>query len=87
MEQRVRIRLQTNSFIKGIHHQWVIVMITDPKSHDPAVVKIQNGTQIQFLDNRTDIVFELRYISQPLLIRFISMKIPFQYILCSNHRC
>lgn len=86
MEQRVRIRLQTNSFIKGIHHQWVIVTIADLKSYDPSVIKIQNGTQVYFVNFDTNVILKFCNISKPFLVWRISMKLPVKIVLGDMRR-
>ena len=80
MKQGVRLWFQTDSFIKGTHNQQVIVTIADLKGNDPAVIKIQNGTQVYFMDLGADIILELCHIGQPFIIWRVCMKVPVQVI-------
>ena len=80
MEQGMCVRLQAYSFIKGIHHKWIIIVITDLKGHDPPVVQIQYGAQIDFMNLEADIILEFCYIGQPFLIWHIRMKVAVQII-------
>ena len=80
MEQGMRIRLQMNSFVEGIHHQRIIIMVADLKGNDPAVIQIQNGTQIYFMDLDADLILKLCHIGQPFFIWRNRMKVPVQVI-------
>ena len=64
----------------------IVIAVPDLVCYDTSIIKVENRTQIQLLDDWTDIVFELRYISQPLLIRLICVEISVQDILRCNLR-
>ena len=83
----MRIWVQLYCFIKCGDNKSIAIGSSDFECYNASIIKVKDCTQVQFFDGRSDIIFEFSYISKPLLIWFISMKIPFQYILCSNHRC
>ena len=66
------VRIQSDSCIKCGKYNIIVIAVPDLESYDTSVIKIKNCTQIQLLDDRSDIIFELRYISQPFLIRLAS---------------
>ena len=75
------IRLSCHSVIKGIHDQRIVIAIPCPERYYSAVKQIQDGTKIDLMDLCADIIPELRYIRQPLLVWGIRMEIPFEVIL------
>ena len=52
----------------------IVIVFSNLVSYNTPVIKVENGTQVQFLDSRTNVVFELCYISKPLLIGLVSVK-------------
>ena len=80
VEQRMCVRLKLNSLIKGVHHQWIIVMVTDLESHDSAVIQVEDGAQIDLLDFYTSVVLKLGYVRQPLLVRCLGVKFSMQVV-------
>ena len=86
VEDRMSVRIEPDSFIKCGKYKIIVVALTNLESYDTSVIKVENGTQIQLLDDRANIVFELCHIGEPLLIRLICVEIPFQDILCCDLR-
>jgi len=80
VEQRMCVRLKLNGLIKGVHHQWIVVMITDLESHDSTVIQVENSAQIDLADFYTSVVFKLGYVRQPLLVRRLSVKFSVQVV-------
>ena len=58
-------------------------MVSYDIGHNPSVVQIQNSAEIEFVDLRTNVVFELRYICLPLFVRHIGVKMAVQVIPCN----
>ena len=87
VENRMSVRIQSDSFIKCGKYNIIVIAVPDLESYDTSVIKIKNCTQIQLLDDRSDIIFELRYISQPFLIRLVCVEISVQNILRCDLRC
>jgi hypothetical protein len=86
MKQRVSVRLKFHGCVKGVHDQWIIIMISNHESYNPTIIKIQNGTQIYFLNLDSDVILEFCHIGKPFFVRSIRMKIPIQIILCDIRR-
>ena len=60
VEDRMSVRIQLDSFIKRGKYKMIVIAVTDLVCYDTSIIKVENRTQIQLLDDRTDIVFELR---------------------------
>ena len=82
VKQRVCVRVGLNSSIQCVKYKRIIVAVTDNVSNDPAVIQIQNRTQIHLVYNRSFVPLKLCYIGQPLLIGHSCMKLSVQPILC-----
>lgn len=80
VEQRMCVRLKLNGLIKGVHHQWIVVMVTDLESHDSAVIQVEDSAQIDLADFYTSVVLKLGYIRQPLLVRRLSVEFSVQVV-------
>ncbi len=53
-------------------------------SHDPSVIQVQNGAEVDLVDCNALIPLELSHIAQPLLVGLVCMKLPVQDILRSK---
>ena len=53
-------------------------------SHDPPVIQVQNGAEVDLVDCNALIPLELSHIGQPLLVGLVCMKLPVQDILRSK---
>ena len=74
------IRLNSHSFIKRIHNQRIVIVVTNLIGHNPTIIEIQNGAQVYLMDFDADVILELCYIGQPLLIRCICMEVTIQIV-------
>jgi hypothetical protein len=83
VEQRMCVRLKSNSFIKGVHHQQIVIMVIDLKSHNSTVIQVEDSAQIDFVDFCAGVVLKLGYVCQPLLIRCLGVKFSMQIVLCN----
>ena len=86
VKQRMGIWLKCNCFIKSVHDQRIIVMIADLSRHAPAVIEIQNSTQIDLVDLYAAVILEFGHIRQPLFVRSVGMKVPVQIVPCDMCR-
>ena len=55
----------------------IIIMVADHIGDDASVIQIQYGAEIEFVDDRSFIPFELCYICEPDIIRSVCMKMLF----------
>lgn len=82
VEQRVSSRIGSYSLVEGVKNQSVVVGITDNERHDSPVEEVQNGTEIELMLLSFNVILELCYISQPLLVWLGRMEFPIQNICC-----
>ena len=73
--QRMCIRIKCNCFLKGLKYQGIVITVTNYKRHNTAVIEVKNCAEINFPDLRSNVIFEFRYISQPLYIRHTGTEI------------
>lgn len=83
MEQRMSIWIGFYRLVQGLEYQWIIVTFTNNKGYDSPVVKVKNGTQVHFMDNRILIPFEFCNIGQPFLIWGIGMEFTGKNVFCN----
>ena len=87
MEQRVRVRIGFYSSSECVEHNRIVVVLANYIRDNASVIQVKNGTQIDLVDFRTFISFELRNICQPFFIRLLRMKISVQLIFCLCSIC
>lgn len=80
VEQRMCVRLKLNGLIKGAHHQWIVVMVTDLERHDSAVIQVEDSAQIDLVNFDASVVLKLGYVRQPLLVRRFGVKFSVQVV-------
>ena len=82
MKQWMSARFQLHSSIKGVQDQRIVIVIPNYVGYDPAVIKIQNSTQIYFVNFDPDVILELCHIGEPFFVWCVSMKIPVKIVPC-----
>ena len=82
VEQRVCIWIFQNGFIQGIKNKLIVISVTNDITDDSPVTQVKDGTQIEFVDDRTFIPLKLCHIGQPLFIWPSCPELPVQKILC-----
>lgn len=53
VEQRVCIWIFQNGFIQGIKNKLIVIPVTNDITDDSPVTQVKDGTQIEFVDDRT----------------------------------
>ena len=81
VEQRVSIRIGSNSFVKGIKDEFVVVVVANCEGNNSSVAKIQDGAEVELVYYRPHIVFELGHICQPFQIGRVGMEATAQVVL------
>lgn len=81
VKQGMCVRIGLNRLVKGFENQRIVVALTEHIGHDAAVTKIQNCTQIEFVNLSSLIPFEFCYIGKPLLVGLCGIELPVQKIL------
>ena len=76
----MRIRIGFHRLVECFEYKKVVIAIADNKGYDAPIVKIQNGTKVDFVCFRTFVPFEFRYVSKPLFIGPLCMEFAIQYI-------
>lgn len=71
------------SSVKCVEYQWIVIAVTDDESYDSAVIKVENGTEVNFVLFNSFIPFELGNICKPFLIRLFCMKFTVKNIFCN----
>ena len=84
VEQGMGIRVGLHRLVKGLEYQRIIITVSDHISHDPPVIQVQNGAEVDLVDCNALIPLELSHIAQPLLVGLVCMKLPVQDILRSK---
>ena len=74
VEQRMCIRISSNSRIEGVKHKCVIIAIPNNKCRNPSVIEIEDSAQIDLVYLNSFIPLEFRYIRKPLLIWLVCMN-------------
>ncbi len=87
MEQRMCVRIGFYSSSECVENNRIVVVLADYIRDNASVIQVKNGTQIDLVDFRTFIPFELRNIRQPFFIRLLRMKISVQLIFCLCSIC
>ena len=80
VEQRTCVWIELNSPVKGLEYERIVIALTQRIGHDAPVTEVQNSAQIELMYLNTLIPFELRHISEPLLIGFVSVKLTAQQV-------
>ncbi|SFK88489.1 hypothetical protein SAMN04488076_107119, partial [Trichococcus palustris] len=80
VKQRMSIRFILYGRIKSLEDYRHIVSITNYVGDNSTVIKIQNGTQIYFLNFRSFVILEFGHIGQPFFIWCICTKVPVEVI-------
>lgn len=52
----------------------IVITVADNIGNNASVIQVQYGAEIEFVDDRSFIPFELCYICEPYLIRSVCMK-------------
>ena len=81
MEERMGAWIGRYGLIQSLEYQRIVVVVTDHCRNDTAVIEIQDCTEIDLVNHRTFIPFELCDVSQPLLIGLVCMEFTVQQIL------
>ena len=50
VKQRLSVRIVSNSFVKGVKYQRIVIAITNNKGYDPSIIQIQNSAQIDLVN-------------------------------------
>ena len=79
-------RVGFNSFVECVINKRIVVAVTDGICDYSAIIQIQNSAEIYLLFLIPNIILELSYVGQPFLIRFVSMEIAREDILCNMLR-
>lgn len=82
VEQRMRIWIFQNGFVKGIKDQLVVISVAENVADNSAITQVKDCTQIELVDNWTFIPLKLCHIGQPLFIWPSCPELPVQKILC-----
>ena len=82
MEQRMCVRICFYSLIKGLEHKRIVVAVTYDIGNNSPVTKIQNRTQVDFMNFNSFIPFEFRNIGKPLFVGMLCVKLTVQTVLC-----
>lgn len=80
VEQRACVWIELNSPVKGLEYERIVIALTQRIGRDAPVTEVQNSAQIKLMHLNTLIPFELRHISEPLLIGFVSVKLTAQQV-------
>lgn len=75
VEERVRVRICRNRQIKSVKYERIVVPVSNHIGNNASVAEIQNRAQIQLSFFISAIPLELRYISQPLFVRMLCIKV------------
>ena len=75
------VRVGFNSGIKCVKNQRIVIAVSDNKGDNPAVIQIQNGTEINLVYGCSFIPLKLSHICQPLLIGHSGMELAVQPVL------
>ena len=85
MEQRMRAGIGLYRPIKGLENQWIIISVTYGIGNNATVIEVKDRAEIDLVYLDSLIPFELCYIGQPFLVRFVRMEVAvkkvFSYIL------
>ena len=84
VEQGMGIRVGLHRLVKGLEYQRIIITVSYHISHDPPVIQVQNGAEVDLVDCNALIPLELSHIGQPLLVGLVRMKLAVQDILRSK---
>ena len=82
MEQRMGIWIGFYRLVQSLEYQWIVVTLTNDKGYDSSIVKVKDGTQVQFMYHRPLIPLEFCDIGQPFLIGRIGMKFAGEDVFC-----
>lgn len=77
------IRAGLYSLIKGFVDKRIVIAFAKRIRHDTPVVQVENGAEVELVYCNSFIPFELCYISQPFLVRFVRMELAVEDILCN----
>ena len=84
MEKRRRTRVLSNSPVKHIEYQGVVIGGPNGVGYDPSVVQVKDGTQIDLMDLNANVILELRNVCQPFSVRRLGSELSVQYIFCDE---
>ena len=74
--------MHLDGFIQGIKNKIIVIPVTNDITDDSPVTQVKDGTQIEFVNDRTFIQLELCHIGQPLFIWPSCPELSVQKILC-----
>lgn len=80
MGQRMGIRVTLNCLIKGLANEWIIVPFAETIGRNAPVIKVQDGTQVEFMCLKSFIPFEFCCIGKPFLVGLCGVKLTIQQI-------
>ena len=82
MKQWMRARLQRYRGIKSVHDQRIVIAVSDYVGYNPAVIEIQDGTQVYLVNFNPDVILKFCHIGEPFFVWCVSMKIPVKIVPC-----
>ena len=78
VKQRMSIGVGFHGFVKGFADKRVVIVLAEDIGHDPPVVQVQDGAQIELVYCNTFIPLELRHIGEPFLIGLVRVELAVQ---------
>ena len=81
VEQRVCFRIFANCLLKCVKHQLVVIASAYDVGDNRPVIEIEDGAQIELLNDRSFVPFEFCHVRCPLLVRPFCLKIPVKDVL------
>ena len=81
VEQRVCFRIFANCLLKCVKHQLVVIASAYDVGDNRPVIEIEDGAQIELLNDRSFVPFEFCHVRCPLLVRSFCQKIPVKDVL------
>ena len=82
MKQWMSIRLQRYRGIKSVHDQRIVIAVSDHVGYNPAVIEIQDGTQVYLVNFDPNVILKFCHIGEPFFVWCVSMKIPVKIVPC-----
>lgn len=78
VKQRMGIGVGFHSLVKGFVDKRVVIVLAEDIGHDPPVVQVQDGAQIELVYRNSLIPLEFRHIGEPFLIGLVRVELAVQ---------
>ena len=81
VEQRVCFRIFANCLLKCVKYQLVVIVSAYDVGDNRPIIEIEDGAQIELLNDRSFVPFEFCHVRCPLLVRSFCLKTPVKDVL------